>query len=61
VTDFDQLAGKRVAVGEDGSGTYLTARLLFEVSGVKPKEMVPIGTSEALSQLKAGTIDAMFM
>jgi len=60
VADFEQLSGKRVAVGEDGSGTYLTARLLFEVSGVKPKEMVPIGTTEALSQLKAGTIDAMF-
>lgn len=60
VKDFDQLAGKRVAVGEDGSGTYLTARLLFEVSGVKPKEMVTIGTTEALSQLKAGTVDAMF-
>lgn len=60
LADFEQLAGKRVAVGEDGSGTYLTARLLFEVSGVKPKEMVPIGTTEALSQLKAGAIDAMF-
>ena len=60
VTDFDQLAGRKVAIGEDGSGTYLTARLLFEVSGVKPKEMVTIGTTEALSQLKAGTIDAMF-
>jgi TRAP transporter TAXI family solute receptor len=60
LADFDQLAGKRVAVGEDGSGTYLTVRLLFEVSGVKPKEMVPVGTAEALSQLKAGSIDAMF-
>jgi uncharacterized protein len=60
IADFDSLEGKRVAVGEDGSGTYLTARLLFEVSGVKPKEMVTIGTSEALSQLKANQIDAMF-
>jgi hypothetical protein len=60
IADFDHLAGKRVAVGEDGSGTYLTARLLFEVSGVKPKEMVTIGTDEALSQLKANKIDAMF-
>jgi hypothetical protein len=60
IADFDNLEGKRVAVGEDGSGTYLTARLLFEVSGVKPKEMVMIGTNEALSRLKAGQIDAMF-
>jgi len=60
IPDFDGLEGKRVAVGEDGSGTYLTARLLFEVTGVKPKEMVTIGTSEALSRLKANQIDAMF-
>jgi len=60
VKDFDDLAGKRVAIGEDGSGTYLTARLLFEVSKIQPKEVVPVGTDEALKQLKAGTIDAMF-
>jgi len=60
LTDFDDLANKRVAIGKEGSGTYLTARLLFEVSGIRPGEMVPIGTSEALSQLKSGAIDAMF-
>jgi len=58
--NFDDLAGKRVAVGKEGSGTYLTARLLFEVSDVRPAKMVAIGTNDALSQLKAGTIDAMF-
>ncbi|MFC1578043.1 TAXI family TRAP transporter solute-binding subunit [Thermodesulfobacteriota bacterium] len=58
--NFDDLAGKRVAVGKEGSGTYLTARLLFEVSDVRPGKMVAIGTNDALSQLKAGTIDAMF-
>ena len=57
---FDELQGKRVAIGKDGSGTYLTARLLFELSGVTPAQMVTIGTDEALTQLKAGGIDAMF-
>ena len=60
LADFDELAGKRVAVGKEGSGTYLTAKLLFEVSDVKPAEMVSVGTDEALAQLKAGDIDAMF-
>jgi uncharacterized protein len=60
IPDFDGLQGKRVAVGEEGSGTYLTARLLFEVSGIRPAEMVPAGTDEALAQLKANRIDAMF-
>jgi len=60
ITDFDDLAGKTVAVGEEGSGTYLTARILLEVSDVKPRDIVPIGTDEALAQLKQGRIDAMF-
>ena len=60
IQNFDYLAGKRVAVGEEGSGTYLTVRLLFLVSGVEPAAMVPIGTDEALARLKSGEIDAMF-
>ena len=60
IKDFDDLADKRVAVGREGSGTYLTSRLLFKVSEVAPKEMVPIDTDEALAELKAGRIDAMF-
>ncbi len=60
ISDFDELSGKRVAVGEEGSGTYLTSKLLFEMSKVKPQEQVLVGTSEALARLKAGKIDAMF-
>lgn len=60
ITDFDDLADRRVAIGREGSGTYLTARLLFKVSEVQPREMVLIDTDEALAELKAGRIDAMF-
>jgi TRAP transporter TAXI family solute receptor len=60
IAEFDELAGRRVAVGREGSGTYLTARLLFKLSEVTPSEMVPIDTQEALTELKAGRIDAMF-
>jgi TRAP transporter TAXI family solute receptor len=60
IAEFDDLAGRRVAVGREGSGTYLTARLLFKLSEVAPAEMVPIDTQEALGELKAGRIDAMF-
>jgi TRAP transporter TAXI family solute receptor len=60
IRDFDDLAGRRVAVGRDGSGTYLTARLLFKLSEVAPSEMLAIDTAEALAELKAGRIDAMF-
>src|SRR4029077_723414 len=60
IASFDDLADKRVAIGREGSGTYLTTRLLFKTSEVTPKEMVPIDTDEALAELKAGRIDAMF-
>jgi uncharacterized protein len=60
ITSFDALADRRVAIGREGSGTYLTARLLFSVSDITPREMVPIDTDEALAELRAGRIDAMF-
>jgi hypothetical protein len=60
LTNFDDLAERRVAIGREGSGTYLTARLLFNVSDVAPREMVTIDTDEALRELKAKRIDAMF-
>lgn len=60
IADFNDLADRRVAVGEEGSGTYLTARLFFEVSKVRPGEIVNIGTTVALAKLRAGEIDAMF-
>jgi TRAP transporter TAXI family solute receptor len=60
ITDFDDLADRRVAIGREGSGTYLTARILLKMADIAPREMVLIDTDEALAQLKAGRIDAMF-
>ena len=60
ITDFDDLAGRRVAIGREGSGTYLTARILLKMADIAPREMVLIDTDEALAELKAGRIDAMF-
>lgn len=60
ILDFDNLAGKKVAIGTEGSGNYLTSRLLFKVAGIEAAEMLTIGLDEALDQLKQGKIDAMF-
>jgi uncharacterized protein len=60
IAEFDDLAGKRVAIGREGSGTYLTARLLFKLSEVAPAEMRLTDTGDALAELKAGRVDAMF-
>jgi TRAP transporter TAXI family solute receptor len=60
ILGFDYLAGRKVAIGQEGSGTYMTAELLFKVSGVEPAQKLAIGTDEALDELKRGDIDAMF-
>jgi TRAP transporter TAXI family solute receptor len=60
IENFEDLADKRVAIGREGSGTYLTARLLFNVAEVTPRESVLIDTDQALAELKAGRVDAMF-
>ncbi|HSO18326.1 MAG TPA: TAXI family TRAP transporter solute-binding subunit [Desulfosarcina sp.] len=56
---FDDLQGRRVAVGHVESGTYLTSRLLFEISGITPSRMAAIGEDQALAALKAGSVDAL--
>lgn len=60
IAEFDDLSGRRVAIGREGSGTYLTARLLLKLAEVTPAETVLIDTGEALAALKAGRVDAMF-
>ncbi|MCC7419182.1 MAG: TAXI family TRAP transporter solute-binding subunit [Planctomycetaceae bacterium] len=59
-TRMGQLAGKRVAIGADGSGTRRVARQLFEASGVTADRvtLVDIGGMEAAEQLENGAIDA---
>ena len=59
ITSFEQLAGKRVAIGAEGSGTYLTARWLFKLAEVRPGEMLALDGAVALADLKAGRIDAL--
>jgi uncharacterized protein len=56
---LDALAGKRVAIGREGSGTYLTARLLFKLAGITPAELIASDGADALNRLKAGQLDAM--
>lgn len=54
------LEGRRVAVGVEDSGTFITASLVLDLAGVEPGERVTIGPDEALEALEAGEIDAFF-
>ena len=59
VEGVPELAGKRVSIGPDGSGTHATADALLEQSGSTaiPLEMT---TDEALQGLADGSIDGAF-
>ncbi|HRO16422.1 MAG TPA: TAXI family TRAP transporter solute-binding subunit, partial [Paracoccus sp. (in: a-proteobacteria)] len=54
------LAGKRVAIGVENSGTFLTASLVLDLTGAQPAERRQISPADALPALKAGDIDAFF-
>lgn len=60
IAGLDDLAGKRVAIGVENSGTFLTASLILSLAGVEPAEKVLVNPDAALPQLKAGEIDAFF-
>ncbi|MFV0387014.1 TAXI family TRAP transporter solute-binding subunit [Paracoccus sp. (in: a-proteobacteria)] len=60
IADFRGIDGKRVAIGVQDSGTFLTASLMLSLAGLEPSERLMIGPTEALDQLKAGNIDAFF-
>ncbi|MGI9400516.1 MAG: TAXI family TRAP transporter solute-binding subunit [Rhizobiaceae bacterium] len=54
------LDDKKVAVGIQDSGTFLTASLVLDLLRVNNAERQPIGPDEALEKLQAGEIDAFF-
>jgi hypothetical protein len=63
VTRLSQLAGKRLAIGPDGSGTRALALALLKGNGIEGTEAVflTLGGEEAAAALTAGTVDAAFL
>ncbi|MFC1824973.1 TAXI family TRAP transporter solute-binding subunit [Thermodesulfobacteriota bacterium] len=59
ISSFEQLQGKRVAVGSPGSGTRLTSNLMFSLSGIKPAKEIETGAQDSLSALMRNQVDAM--
>lgn len=54
------LNGKRVAVGVEESGTFLTASLFLDLLGITAGDLRTIGPDASMEQLLAGEIDAFF-
>jgi len=61
VTDIKQLSGKTVNLGEPGSGTAITGKLLLEALGINVRES-HLADADAMEKLKSGEIaGAIFM
>ncbi len=57
ITDIRQLDGKKVNIDKAGSGTNLTARLIFEKLGIKP-EVTTYDQGSSYERLRSGEIQA---
>jgi TRAP transporter TAXI family solute receptor len=60
---INDLKGKRIAIGPEGSGTRKLARVILESSGLRSEDvtLLDIGGQAAADALIAGTVDAMFI
>ena len=58
---LSDIAGRRVAIGETGSGTHVLALQLLAANGVNESNatLAPLGATDAATALAAGDLDAM--
>ena len=63
VVSVANLRGKRVAMGEPGSGTLVDAQLIVKAFGLKEADLRPayLKTGQAIDQMVEGKLDAMFL
>ncbi|MDE3037354.1 MAG: TAXI family TRAP transporter solute-binding subunit [Pseudomonadota bacterium] len=59
IHSFADLKGKKVAVGQEGSGNLLTALNLFAMMNVAPAQMEKISPAEGVVAVLKGEIDAV--
>lgn len=61
---LSQLKGKRVAIGEEGSGAHVLALKLLSMNGIEPggaTQLLETDSDDAAKELVAGKIDAVFL
>lgn len=62
ITRIEDLRGRRVSLGAEGSGTELIARRLLRAADIDPDEVenVAMGIDESVTALRIGTVEAFF-
>lgn len=58
IKDFKDLQGKKVAIGEEGSGNMLTAINLFSMMNIVPAESQKIPSAQGVVAVLKGEVDA---
>ncbi len=59
IHSFSELQGKRVAIGEEGSGNMLTSINLFSMMNILPAQSEKIGPAEGVVAVLKGDLDAV--
>jgi TRAP transporter TAXI family solute receptor len=59
ISDLRELEGRKVNIDKVGSGTNLTARIIFEKLGIKP-DLTTFDQASSYERLRSGEIDAAF-
>ena len=60
IKSIKDLQGRRVIVGSSGSGNWLTATNLLNMTGVNPSERIQLSPVEGAKEILLGNADAMF-
>ncbi|KIC47372.1 C4-dicarboxylate ABC transporter substrate-binding protein [Ruegeria sp. ANG-S4] len=60
INSLSDLNGRRVGVGVEDSGTFLTSSLVLDLAGVTPSERLTVNADTSLQMLLDGSIDAFF-
>lgn len=60
IQSVEDLEGKVVSIGDEGSGTAMTTTNLLYQWGVNPKQLVTYDVKRSIDALRGGEIDAMF-
>lgn len=60
IKSIQDLEGKVVSIGDEGSGTSMTASTLLYQLGINPKELVTYDIKKGIDALRNGKIDGLF-
>ena len=60
IESLADLEGKRVSLGDQNSGTFLTSNVILDLFGIDLSEQFRLGPEDSLAALKADVIDAFF-